>query len=144
MEIVINYGAILAAVILAVALGVLWYGPLFGRQWMRMVGISHAEMEEAKAKGVRGMWRTYALMIVGTLITAYVLAHVLEYAASFTDEEGIELGINTGFFMWLGFVAPVMLGSVLWEGRPWKYWFITAGYYLVSLMLMGAIIAELS
>lgn len=143
MEIVINYGAVLAAVAASVMLGFLWYGPLFGRQWMRLVGISREEMEEAKGKGMRGMWRTYAIMIAGTLITAYVLAHVLEYAAAFTGEEGSDAGINAGFFMWLGFVAPVMLGSVLWEGRPWKYWFITAGYYLVSLMLMGAIIAEL-
>lgn len=142
MEIVINYWAVLGAVIVAVALGMVWYGPLFGRQWMRTVGISHEEMERAKEKGMQGMWRTYALMILGTLVMAYVLAHVLAYAMAFTGEEGTEAGISGAISIWIGFVAPVIMGNVLWDGRPWKYWFIVSGYYLVSLILMGVILAN--
>lgn len=137
MEIIINYWAVLAAVAANVALGFLWYGPLFGRQWMRTIHMTKDDMAEASQKGV---WRTYALMLIGTFLTAYVLAHVLANASAFTGETGSDAGMSAGFFMWLGFVAPVTLGSVLWEQRPWKYWFITTGYYLVALVLMGAIL----
>ncbi|HEX8591391.1 MAG TPA: DUF1761 domain-containing protein [Candidatus Paceibacterota bacterium] len=142
MEIAIDYWAVFGAVVVSVILGVLWYGPLFGRQWMRTVGISHEQMAEAKRRGMVGMWRTYAIMIVGTLVMAYVLAHVIAAFGESLGESVGGTGVSAGIWMWLGFVAPVTLGSVLWENRPWKYWFIVAGYYLVSLILMGIIISS--
>jgi hypothetical protein len=54
---------------------------------------------------------------------------------------GVAAGLQAAFWNWLGFVAPVTIGSVLWESRPWKFWFITAGYYLVVLLINGAILA---
>ncbi|HEY0010860.1 MAG TPA: DUF1761 domain-containing protein [Candidatus Paceibacterota bacterium] len=142
MEVMINYWAVFGAVVVSVILGVLWYGPFFGKQWMRTVGISHEQMEEAKRKGMPGMWRTYAMMAVGTLLMAYVLAHVIAAFGESFDQSIGGIGVNAGLWMWIGFVAPVTLGNVLWEGRPWKYWFIVSGYYLVSLILMGIIITS--
>lgn len=141
MDIVINYWALLGAVIVSIALGTLWYGPLFGKQWMRIVGITHEQMEEGKKKGMQAMWRSYAIMALGSLVMAYVLAHIIAYASAFTGSSGVDAGIAAAVSVWIGFVGPVMMGNVLWEGRPWKYWFITSGYYLVSLILMGIIIS---
>ena len=140
--IVIDYWAVFGAVVVSVILGFIWYGPLFGKQWMRTVGISHEAMEEAKRRGMSGMWRTYLMMIIGTLVMAYVLAHVIAAFGEALGESVGGTGASAGIWMWLGFVAPVTLGSVLWENRPWKYWFIVSGYYLVSLILMGIIIAS--
>ena len=142
MEMAIDFWAVIGAVIVAVVLGFVWYGPLFGKQWMRLVGISHEQMEDAKRRGMAGMWRTYLMMIVGTLVMAYVLAHVIAAFGEALGESIGGTGATAGLWMWLGFVAPVTLGSVLWENRPWKYWFIVSGYYLVSLVLMGIIIAS--
>jgi len=144
MDVVINYWAVFGAAVAAIVLGMLWYGPLFGKQWMRIVGISKADMEAMGEKGKRMMMRSYALMTIGTLVMAYVLAHVLTYASAFTGSVGADAGIAAGLSIWIGFVAPVMMGNVIWEGRPWKYWFITSGYYLVSLILMGIILAVAS
>jgi hypothetical protein len=36
--ITINYLAVIAAAIAAVGVGVLWYGPLFGKEWMKLMG----------------------------------------------------------------------------------------------------------
>lgn len=141
MDIVINYWAVFGAAIAAIVLGIVWYGPLFGKQWMRIVGISKADMEAAGEKGKRMMQRSYAIMALSSLVMAYVLAHILTYASAFTGSSGIEAGISAGLSIWVGFVGPVMMGNVIWEGRPWKYWFITSGYYLVSLILMGIILA---
>ena len=142
MDVVINYWAILGAVVVSIVLGTLWYGPLFGKQWMHIVGISREQMEKMGAKGRQAMMRSYAIMALGSLVMAYVLAHVIAYASAFTGSGGTDAGVAAGISVWIGFVAPVMMGNVLWEGRPWKYWFITSGYYLVSLVLMGAIIAS--
>jgi hypothetical protein len=54
---------------------------------------------------------------------------------------GMPAGLMCGFWNWLGFIAPVTLGTVLWEGKPWKLWALTNGYYLFSLLIMGVILA---
>ena len=35
----------------------------------------------------------------------------------------------------------LLSGVVIWEGKPWKLWFINAGFYLVSLLAMGTVLA---
>lgn len=134
----INYVSVLAAAISSVVLGFLWYGPLFGKPWMKIMGISKDSMTKAKMKG---MQMNYALMTLGSLVMAYVLAHSLVFAATFTQTSGYQAGLMVGFWSWLGFVAPVEMGSQLWEGKPWKLFWIQGGYYLASLCIMGIILA---
>ena len=50
-------------------------------------------------------------------------------------------GMFFGFLAWLGFALPIVYGKKLWEGKAFKYPAIDAGYYLVSLLIAGAIIA---
>jgi hypothetical protein len=47
----------------------------------------------------------------------------------------------TGFWVWLGFFAPLQSDEVLWGGKPWKLFFINTSYRLVSLLAMGLILA---
>ena len=47
MEVVLNYWSVLGAVAAAIVLGTVWYGPLFGKQWMRIVGTTMGEMTHA-------------------------------------------------------------------------------------------------
>lgn len=134
----INVLAVVSATVIAIILGFLWYGPIFGKKWMAEAGITPEKLARDKAKG---MGKTYAIMIVSTCVMSYVLSHVLVFASMYLQTSGITAGISTGFWMWLGFVMPVSLGSVLWDGKSWTYWFITAGYYLVALIFMGIVLA---
>lgn len=141
----LNYLAIVVAAAASMIIGMLWYGPFFGKQWIALSGMAPEAMAAAKAKG---MGIKYAFALLGSLATSYVLAHAvlvvtyLFYLAEISPAEtGITSGLITGFASWLGFIAPVTLGAVLWEGRPWKLWFLNAGYWLVSLLAMGMILA---
>jgi hypothetical protein len=136
----VNYVAVVIAAVANMVLGFLWYGPLFGKQWMKLSGFTKADMDEAKKKG---MGKSYGLMALGSLVMAFVLAHSLVFAASYMHVSGLSAGLQSGFWSWLGFVAPVTLGTVLWDGKPWKLYILTNGYYLVSLLLMGVILASL-
>jgi hypothetical protein len=134
----INYLAVIIAAVASIVLGFIWYGPLFGKKWMALMGFTTADMEKAKAKG---MGKTYLLMTLGSVVMAYVLNHSLVFASAYLKAEGANAGIMAGFWNWLGFIAPVVMGDQLWGGKPWKLFPITAGYYLVSLCLMGVILA---
>ncbi len=139
VQVYVNYLALVAAAVANMALGFVWFGPLFGKQWMAMMGMTPEKMDAAKNKD--GMWKGYALAFLGSLLMAYVLQHSIVFAGSYLDVAGIEAGLVTGFWSWLGFIAPVTLGTVLWEGKSWKLWFLTNGYYLISVLIMGPILA---
>lgn len=139
MEVDINYLAVLAATASSVVLGFLWFGPLFGKQWMRAIGVPMpGEITKAMKQS---MMRSYALVAVSSFIMAAVLAHALFYVSYFTDVYDIATGVTTALWAWLGFVVPATLGTVLWESRSWRYWFITAGFWLVALVAAGVILA---
>lgn len=140
-EVPVNYLAVLACGIASMVIGSLWYGPVFGKQWIAWSGFPQSEVDAMKAKGMSGMWKSYALMFVGSLLMAYVLSHAIVFAESYLGEEGLTAGLMSGFWNWLGFVAPIMLGTVLWDGKPWKLYILNTGYYLVQLLVMGVILA---
>jgi mannitol-specific phosphotransferase system IIBC component len=133
----INYLAVLVAAILSMILGYIWYGPLFGKLWMRLMGFTKESMSEGKSK----MAKTYSIMFIGTLLMSFTLAHSIVFASAYMNSAGVDAGLTAGIWNWLGFVVPVSLGSVLWDGKPWKLWFINAGYYLVALLMMGVLLA---
>ncbi|MBX4197868.1 DUF1761 domain-containing protein [Candidatus Parcubacteria bacterium] len=136
MGVPINYWAVLVATLVNIVLGFLWYGPIFGKKWRRLMGMTIESMEKMKAKG---MTQSYVLMIVGALVMNYVLAHALVFGMTYTGMYGVVGGMTGAFYYWLGFAAPLTLSSVMWEGKSWKLWFIDAGYYLVALLIAGAI-----
>lgn len=135
----INYFTVLLAAIISMPLGFLWYGPLFGKSWMKLSGMTKEKIETAKKSGAAN--RGYALSFVGALAMAFVLAHSLVFASAYLHVSGLSAGLMAGFWSWLGFIAPVTLGVILWDGKPWKLWLLTNGYRLALLLLMGAILS---
>ncbi len=130
----INYWAVLLAAILAQVIGALWYSPLlFGKMWQKLMDFYPKEIEVMKKKATRG----YVLSFIAALVMAYVLAHFVDYAGATTFIGGFQ----AGFWAWLGFVATVALGGWLWEGKPFQLYLINAGHYLITLLVMGVVLA---
>jgi hypothetical protein len=129
----VNYLAVLVAGIASMVLGGLWYGPIFGKCWLKQMGWTQKHIEECKKKG---MGKSYILNFVAALVTACVLAHVFEVVEVDSHLDGLHVAAG----VWLGFVAPVMLGSVLWEQKSWCLYFLNAGFYLVNLAAMSGVI----
>ena len=142
MEVPINYLAVLVSAVAAIVLGMLWYGPLFGKAWIKEVGHTPEDMQRAKTDPAAksAMMRSYALMSLTALVMAFVFAHALAFANDYLGASGPVAGLTGAFWNWLGFVVPPTLAMVLWENRSWKYFFITSGYYLASLAIMGVIL----
>src|SRR4051812_43949474 len=119
----INYLAVLIAAIAPVIIGFLWFGPLFGKKWMALMGWENMPPEKM-AEGRKKMPRNAAIQFVGALFMAFILAHALIFAESYLHVSGIGAGLMVGFMNWLGFVAPVTIGMVLWEGKQWSLWML--------------------
>ena len=130
----INYFAVLTSVVAMMAVGFVWYGPLFGKQWMALTGFSPDRMSASEAK------KSYMLTALGSLLMAYVLAHSIIFAGVYLNMTGFMAGIDGAFWSWIGFVAPVTLGTVIWDRKPWKLWILNNGYWLVGMLVMGVIL----
>jgi hypothetical protein len=126
----VNWLAVVGAAVAKFVIGGVWYSPVaFGPRWGALVGVSP---DAFKARMVPAM----AVDFVSGLVLAWVLANALQFMGAV----GLIPGIRTSFFLWLGFIATTLVSTTMYEGRPMALFVITGGYYLVSLLVMGAII----
>ena len=128
---------VVVAAVVNMLLGWVWYGPLFGKEWSRLMGFGADKMKAMQAKGMGG---SYLIMFIGSLLMSFILARFVVFTEAGYHIWSASVGFRLGFEVWLGFVAPVTISMVLLEGKPWKLWMIVAGYSLVGLCLMGAIL----
>jgi heme/copper-type cytochrome/quinol oxidase subunit 2 len=146
----LNWLGIGLAMLALIIIGFVWYAPWFptGKVWLRAQGMDAANMP--KPAGGK-MAVSMVLMVLGSFLMMFVFAHtfmVYEDAYRNTDSggtEGYELSLMDGvmgaFFTWLGFIVPLNLNTVAFENRPWSFFFVNAGYYLVGLMAAGILLA---
>lgn len=129
----INYLAVIVTAAANFVLGGLWYSPiLFGKKWMALMNVTE---EDIKKKG--GAGKAYASTLVGALLMASILAYFIGHVDATTAGGGARIG----FYAWLGFVATTSLANTMFESRPFGLFLINAGYNLVSLVIMGIILA---
>ena len=125
--------SVLLAGIAPVVIGFIWYHPsVFGSAWMRMVGVTPEMAERGKKK----MPLMAALAILASMLAAYVMNHFGIAWGVFDIIGAIELG----FWCWLGFVVPTMLGTVLWEQKSFKLYLINVMFWLVAFVAMAIIL----
>jgi hypothetical protein len=131
MEVHPNFLAILLAAIANYAIATIWYAVIFGKLWQKLTGIT--DMKPAPMNVV--------LVFIGSLILSFVLYHSLIFGNAYLHTRGISGGIMCGFFGWLGYIVPVTLSTKLYEKKPWGLWLMDNAFWLISLMVMGAILS---
>jgi len=136
MEVPINYWALIVSAVISIILGFIWYGPLFGKQWMALAKIAMPDVKPS----MKVMIKPMIISIIGGIFMAFAFAHSLVFAQAYLGISGVSAGLQGAFWMWLGFIVPVHLNFVGWEGKPWKLFFINVGYWLVLLGITGVIL----
>jgi hypothetical protein len=127
----INYLAVLVAAIVSWGFGALWYSPaMFSKQWLKLTGKKEKDLKNGSKSG-------YIIAFIGFLLVAYVLAHIIDYAGSTNFVTGME----TGLWMWLGFVATTTAINYSFGQRPRDLWVIDAGYFFFCFLISGGLLA---
>src|SRR5712691_1241437 len=140
-DIHLNYLAIVAAMVANIVIGFLWYGPILSKAWMKEMGMPADHKPDPKV-----MTRGLILMVIGSFLTAFVLAYTVDVWRPSVWKAGADgsaafYGFSTGFWTWIGFYVPLLLGAVAWENKSWKLFGINAAYYFVMLQLVAMILA---
>jgi hypothetical protein len=130
----LNFWPILVASVVSFGIGALWYSPiLFGREWMNLLKMSNDDLDSAKERGVA---KLYFMQFIATL----VMFTVIGFAISSMSTMSVSDGAFVGFLAWLGLIAPVSLGAVMWKRESAKLILIETIHYLVVLAIGAAII----
>lgn len=137
MNVVINWWAVIVAAAINMVVGYFWYSKmLFGNDWAKLTGRKLEDMSKNAGPG-------YAVTIVGALVQAYILAHFVEYVKPFYATYSlVSVGLLTGLWAWIAFVAIPQGVNTVFAGTRKKLWAINTGYFLVVLLINGALLAK--
>ena len=126
----INYWAVLVAALSAFFIGWIWYGPLFGKLWMKLNNFTEENIKEG------GM----SMPLIMGINFAAVIVSAFGMAMFFGSEVDMMFGISAGLIIAIFWIATSRLNDVLYERKPLGLYFINVGYNLVIYALMGAIL----
>jgi hypothetical protein len=128
MELHIDLLSIVIATILSIFIFLCWYSKwLFGSMW-----IQHSAKSELQKK----WWQRVAIQC----ILSFVIAYFLAFFDSILQVTSVGDAMFSSLCLWLGFVLPTQLFSLLWHRTSGRVFWIETGYMLLSLLVMGGII----
>ena len=125
----VNWIAVAVGAVFNMALGTLWYGPLFGKLWLKVIGKKRDEIQSSATM--------YILPLLAGFVASYVLAVMIRGL-------GITLwwqGISIGIILWLGFGASATLTTGTFEGSPRGAWLLFTLYQVAVYGAQGLMFA---
>ncbi len=125
----INWIAVVVGVIASNVLGFLWYGPLFGKRWMAMIGKAEDEIEASPTM--------YLVTVLSSALTMIVLALAIDAFGAGDFVEGLIIGAVVN----IGLSATSTYVYTSFEGPPVGVWGLFAIYQLLIFALMGGVFA---
>lgn len=129
----INYPAVLVAAVLHWILGAVWYG-VFSSKFLELIAWTPAQVAaiESQSHVIE-----YILSFLSSLVLVYILAHFVQY----TKATNLAGGLQTAFWLWLGFIVTTQLPTVIFEQRKTGLYLLNIGYQLVACLAAGALLA---
>src|SRR6266568_4095026 len=113
----INYWALIVAALAALVVGAVWYSSfLFGNAWMEL------RFDPSSLDNY-----TQNLNVLARFV---VLLRIVDWKGA----------VLLGVWVWIGFNATLLLGTVIHENMPWKLYAIHAGHGLVNILVMTVIL----
>lgn len=132
----INYLAVVVCGVLAMALGYVWYGPLFGKKWLEVIGATELDLERRREMQ-EGVGKLYLTQFVLALFQVWVLAY---YIKGWQGASGVE----NALWIWAAFIMPTIAAGSMWNNDSakvsWARFLIQAGYNLVLFIIFGFIL----
>ena len=123
------------ATLVPMVMGFIYYNKaLFGKAWMDSIG-----MTEEKAKQAN-----MGLVMDISLVMSFLIAFFMMNFCNGLGQEGefdtFKHGVAHGVIISFFFVIPIFITNGLFEQKSWKNMIINAGYWIITLALMGGIL----
>jgi hypothetical protein len=121
----VNWIAVIIAVVLFEGLGMLWYGPLFGKAWLAAMGHTPDTANQNTMM---------AIGVVNTLICVLGLSWLINKVGAAT----LTAALTTAVTAWFVFSFTTQTAEYLYMGMSLQVLEINAGYLLVAFVVTAA------
>ncbi len=122
----VDFFTVFIAAILQWILVLFWYSPLFNRR--------------LSSKHSFDSYKTFRFQ-VSSFFIGLVLAFFLAIIEGFVGVMSTSDGILVGVFMAFGFIATTQMAPVFRNALSWKTYCFDMGFWFVSFIVMGGILA---
>ncbi len=160
---VINWIVLLISALVPIVVGFVYYGPIFGKAWMKVNGFKEEDLQGANMAFILGISFILSFLIAfglsGMAIHQAGVVQLLatDLQAGSEDAENLLNTIMSAYgdkHMDFGhgalhggtsavlFALPLIAINGLFERRGGKYIWIHFGYWFISLLLMGGVICH--
>lgn len=126
----INWWAVLTATAIHMFIGFLWYGPVFGKLWLRLIN------KRAEEIGGGSNPLTYLIPMIGAVLNAVVLAIVLANMRIVSPL----FGAGWGALLWVSFGGMALLTTANFEERKMSVSLLFVAYMVLVNLINGAIL----
>lgn len=127
----LNYWAVIVAWVVYMAVGMYWYSPKgFGKLWSKLSGVDIMKLPQNEAN------RAILYVVGASFVQAVVLATAL-YGIGVSN--AVE-GLVASLVLWFGLVAATTVGTTFYARRGWKFWWLNASFFLVTMAINGLIL----
>lgn len=135
MENSINWVSFIIAVIIPTLTGFLWYGKFaFGNVWMASIGMT----EEKAKEGNMGMM--FGISFVMAALISFFLLNFNNGVGQEGQFDSFGHGAAHGAIISVFLVIPIFITNGLFEQKSWTNMLINAGYWILTLALMGGVL----
>ena len=127
----LNWVAILVAAIASFIFEALWFS-VFMNEWLAGIGRTR---EWLVASGMSPAVQ-YAVAILCSIVVAAVLSICIQASGKQTAARGVLCAV----VLWIGFIVTSWAKAYIFEVRSLQIFAVYTGYYLIELVLIGAIV----
>lgn len=129
----IHVASVLVAPLIGIVLGFIWYGPLFGKQWMSLVNLNEEKIKESN------MVRTFGIMTANALIISFIIAIILNIVQQTLDAPiSIFESLLIADLIWLMYGAAGLTNAVFAQSSL-KLWLLESAYWLLTIMSIAIV-----
>lgn len=153
------------AALVPMIVGSIWYGPLFGKAWMKEMGFTEESMKNGNMPLIFGLSFVCSFLIAFILQT--LVTHQFGAFGVFLSTDGFAQQTGEGYEMYKAFmekfgnnhrsfghgalhggmIGLLLVGSIitiksLFERRSAKYILMNVSYWVVALAVMGGILCQ--
>lgn len=162
-----NFLILLAAALVPMVMGFIWYNPkVFGTAWMNVAGMTEEKMKGGNMAVIFIMSFVFSFFLA--FATQYIVIHQFHVYSMFghfdvfnpnattpeavmvrdmmakygTEFRTFKHGAFHGTLAGITVALPIIATSAMFEKKGAKYILINAGYWIVTMALMGGIICQ--
>ena len=137
----INFLFVALAALIPMLIGMIYYGPIFGKQWMNSLGYTESNIPEPIKMPI-----VYIVSLLLSFVLAYFMVMINEHMHKgindagelfFTSDHNFGHGAYHGLLLGLVISIPVLASNLLFQRNSAKNILLNIVYWCLAMAIMG-------